>query len=348
VATTAKNRTPGPIRTLGRVGLWGAPGSGKTTFLAALNIAVNRASEDLLIYGVDDASTDFLVDNTAMLTQRREFPAATKVEQQLSWAMHLQTQVPVRSRFGRQTMTSVPTELNIDLLDAPGGRFASVPDEGVGGGILPAGSAALGFDDEDDDTGPALTDESLLDQLASCDGIVLLFDPIRERERGDAYHYFQGTLLRIAQRRMADRLQAGTKLPHFVAVCLTKFDDPDVYRRATTRGYREFSTDDPRMFPRVPNEEAENFFGELCREADRGNADLVPEALRRYFMPGRVRFFVTSAIGFYLSKKAPRFQERDFQNVVAERGGSPRIRGPIYPINVVEPLLWLGQSLAGR
>ena len=77
VVTTTSNRTtaPGPVRSLGRVGLWGAPGSGKTTFLAALNIAVNRArNQDLMIFGVDDVSTDFLVQNTAMLTQERRFP----------------------------------------------------------------------------------------------------------------------------------------------------------------------------------------------------------------------------------------------------------------------------------
>ena len=88
--TTTSNRTPapGPVRSLGRVGLWGAPGSGKTTFLAALNIAVNRArNQDLMIFGVDDGSTDFLVQNTAMLTQERRFPPATQLQQQMSWVL---------------------------------------------------------------------------------------------------------------------------------------------------------------------------------------------------------------------------------------------------------------------
>jgi hypothetical protein len=358
VVTTTSNRTtaPGPVRSLGRVGLWGAPGSGKTTFLAALNIAVNRArNQDLMIFGVDDVSTDFLVQNTAMLTQERRFPAATELQQQMSWVLQLQTEVPVRRRFGRPTMTPVPLELNIDLLDAPGRQFESVPglaDDDGGRPTRP--SNELGFNDDDDDddggdtTGTVADEDSLMDSLASCDALLLLFDPIREWQRGDAYNYFQGTLLRIAQRRMADRTQPGTKLPHYVAVCVTKFDEPDVYRRARINGYRAFSTDDPAMFPKVRDEDAERFFAELCREASRGDADLVPNALRRYFQPERVRFFVTSAIGFYLGRKSSRFQEQDFQNAVTEAGRQPRIRGSIHPINVVEPLVWLGQSLAVR
>jgi hypothetical protein len=358
VVATTSNRAPapGPVRSLGRIGLWGAPGSGKTTFLAALQIAVNRAQDrNLMIFGVDDGSTDFLVDNTAMLTQQRRFPPATQLQQQMSWVLQLQTEVPARRRFGRQVMTPVPLELNIDLLDAPGREFASVPGlTDDGGQRAAAGSRnALGFDDDEDDgddgeaAGTVGAEDNLMDSMASCDGLLLLFDPIREWERGDAYNYFQGTLLRIAQRRMADRTQPGTKLPHYVAVCVTKFDEPDVYRRARINGYRSFAADDPAMFPRVRDEDAEPFFAELCRRASRGDADLVRNALYRYFQPERVRFFITSAIGFYLGKRSSRFQEQDFQNAVRE-ADEFRIRGPIHPINVVEPLVWLGQSLAAR
>lgn len=346
---TTTNGRPPAARTLGRVGLWGAPTSGKTTFLAALNVAVNRSrARELMIYGVDDASTDFLVANTERLTKEREFPAATEAGQQLSWVMHMETEVPVRGRFGRQSMTTVPLELNIDLLDEPGRVFA---DTGAGAAVATAGGggAALGFDDDDDDVASGVassSEDSVMDQLASCDGLLLLFDPTREWKSGDAFNYFQGTLLRIAQRRLPDRTTPGGRLPQYVAVCATKFDDPDVYRRAKNNGYRSFSADDEYMFPKVPDELAEQFFVDLVRASERGNADLVPNALRRYFQPDRVRFFVTSAIGFYLSRRATRFQEQDFVNTVPRPGGDPQIRGAIHPINVVEPLMWLGKSLA--
>lgn len=348
---------PGPVRSLGRIGLWGAPGSGKTTFLAALQIAVNRSQDrNLMIFGVDDSSTDFLVENTAMLTQQRRFPGATELQQQLSWVLQLQTEVPLRRPLRRTVMTPVPLELNIDLLDAPGREFASTPNLTDEGGPRSGAGGALGFDDDEDDyeedggsgAGSVVAEDNLMDSMAGCDGLLLLFDPIREWQEGDAYNYFQGTLLRIAQRRMAERTRPGSKLPHYVAVCVTKFDEPDIYRRARINGYRSFATDDPAMFPRVREEDAERFFAELCREGSRGDADLVRNALHRYFEPDRVRFFVTSAIGFYLGKRSTRFQEQDFQNAVQEPGGEFRIRGPIHPINVVEPLVWLGRSLAAR
>lgn len=347
---TSTNGRPAARRALGRVGVWGAPSSGKTTFLAALNIAVSRAAEsDLMIYGTDDSSTDFLVENTERLTRSRQFPDATAEGQQLSWVVQMSTERSVRNWFGVQRRVVVPLELNLDLLDEPGRVYA---DSGDKGSVAPArgGGAALGFDDDDDDNDALGTDvateDRVMDDLAGCDGLLLLFDPTKEWEDGDAYNYFQGTLLRIAQRRMPGRTMPGGRLPHYVAVCATKFDHPDVYNQAKRRGYRTFSAEDPYLFPRVPDELAEKFFADLVLESERGNADLVSNALRRYFYPDRVRFFVTSAIGFYLSRKASRFQERDFMNTVQQASGTPQIRGAIHPINVVEPLTWLGKSLA--
>jgi hypothetical protein len=40
-----------------------------------------------------------------------------------------------------------------------------------------------------------------------------------------------------------------------------------------------------------------------------------------------------------------RFREDDNQNAV-EQDGRVRIRGQIHPINVLEPILWRGQSVA--
>jgi hypothetical protein len=338
------NTQPAPpaTRVLRRIGLWGAPRSGKTTYLAALNVAVVRSRRDLLLYGVDDEATEFLAENTDLLTRERRFPPATQALRPLSWAMQMPTQRVQPSRFGKfgkRVVETVPVQLNLDLLDAPGGSFSSVPGQGGG----PANISGLGFDD-DDASAPDDPEAELIDHLASCDGIVFLFDPIREQREGDAYQYFQGTLLRIAQRRLGQGGRVSARLPQYVAVCITKFDDPSVYRRARLGGYRTFDESDPYMFPRVHDDFAATFFAELCRVSDLGDADLVSGAIRQYFMPERVRYFITSAIGFYVGK-ASRFREQDYQNAVPDGSGEMRIRGAIRPINVVEPLLWLGQCL---
>jgi hypothetical protein len=341
--TTNTQPAPPATRILRRVGLWGAPRSGKTTYLAALNVAVTRSAKDLLIFGTDDEATAFLAENTDMLTRERRFPDATQALRPLSWAMQMPTQRAQPRRFGKfskPVVETVATQLNLDLLDAPGGAFASVPGQGGG-----APNRSL-FDEDDDPDVPDDPEAELIEHLASCDGIVFLFDPIREQREGDAYQYFQGTLLRIAQRRLGQGGQVTARLPQYVAVCITKFDDPSVYRRAKMGGYRTFDENDPYLFPRVHDESAAAFFTELCRVSDLGDADLVSGAIRQYFMPERVRYFITSAIGFYVGPRANRFQEQDYQNAAPDSTGEMRIRGAIRPINVVEPLLWLGQRLA--
>lgn len=338
---------PATRRAMGRIGLWGPPGSGKTTYLAALNIAVLQSRErQMRLFGTDDSSTAFLKANTAQLTRDRVFPEATVVDQQLSWVLSMDQEVEVPKRpWGKRSVT-VPVEINLDLLDAPGRRFDDRPAEDSDGGDGEDDSRLFGEDDGDFDDVASDSSQDAMDQLSGCNGLVLLFDPTREWRTGDMFNYFQGTLLEIAQRRMQGRSEADGRLPHYVAVCVTKFDHPDVYRRARRGGYRSFSPYDPYLFPRVPDEFAEQFFVDLVKEADRGNAELVPNALRSFFRPERIQFFVTSAIGFHLNRRASRFQEQDFMNIVPQGSGDFQIRGPIHPINVVEPLLWLGQHIA--
>jgi hypothetical protein len=347
--TTTMNGGPMSRRSMGRIGLWGPPGSGKTTYLAALNIAVLQSRDKpIRLYGSDDASTVFLKESTARLTRDRTFPDATTAGQQLSWVLSMDQEIQVPNKLFGKKAVNTTVDINLDLLDEPGARFSDRPAEAADGGGASAGDARLfGDDDDDDDDFASDPSQEVMDQLSGCNGLVLLFDPTREWKEGDMFNYFQGTLLEIAQRRMQGRTESNGRLPHYVAVCVTKFDHPDVYRRAKRGGYRTFSPHDPYLFPRVPNEFAEEFFVSLVKEADRGNAELVPNALRQFFLPDRIQYFVTSAIGFHLSKRAARFQEQDSMNLAPKAGGGHQIRGPIHPINVVEPLLWLGEHLSG-
>jgi len=338
--TTTSDTTPPVNRSLRRIGLWGAPQSGKTTFLAALNVAVTQSTTDLVIFGIDDDATQFLAENTSMLVRRRRFPEATQVSRPLAWALNMPTQRMVPGRFGRfSRQVSQPTTLqfNVDLIDAPGDFYAATPNAG--------GRAEV---DADDLFGAeaAMPEEpqEVIEHLADCDGIVYLFDPIREFAEGDAYDYFQGTLLRVAQRRLGTQ-SAGAKLPQHLAVCVTKLDSPAVYRRARRGGFLTFADDDPYLFPRVREDRAAEFFAEICQSALGGTADLVPGAIKKFFAPDRVKYFATSAIGFHLRPGASRFIESDYQNAVEGADGT-RIRGRIRPVNVVEPLVWLGERLA--
>ncbi len=340
----------GPGRGPKSIGLWGAPSSGKTTFLAALYIAVTRRrSTDMNIIGVDDASTNFLIESTRTMTNDHKFPPGTQQAAAYGWTLNMDTTVErtQSSRFGRRVTTTevVSSQFNIDLRDAPGGYFGHQPAQpqqpqqprlNLGGGGAPAAGAATA----------ASPEAEMMDYLTGCDGLLLLIDPVREHKFGDAHDYFQSTLLKIAQRKLATP-GASPRLPHYVAVCITKFDHPDVYGFARLNGYRIYDDEDPFLFPRVAEDDAEAFFREFCRTSANSEAEMICSALTGYFRPDRVRFFVTSAIGFHLGQSARFRDDADPQNA-EERNGVSFIRGRVYPINVLEPILWLGQRvLAG-
>ena len=313
---------------LRRVGLWGAAASGKSTFLSALFIAAMRSSDDLRVKGRNDESTDFLVRNTHALNAQHQFPAPTIQQQALSWTLQMSVPNPARSRW-RKGAPTVPFDFRIDLQDAPGRAYAAVPGVQSARLDLPGGA-----DDEPD----------VASYLANCQGLLLLIDPIRERELGDAHEFFHGTLLRIAQRV---ELPPGGRLPHYIAVCVTKFDDPSVFRFARNNEFLSYSEDDPLMFPRVHDDEAERFMRELFTGSPLSDVDLVHGGLRQYFYPERIRYFVTSAVGFYVGQSGE-FREDDYWNVVPIDDGQFQIRGQIHPINVAEPMLWLGQCIAAE
>jgi hypothetical protein len=324
--------------TLKRIGLWGAPGSGKTTYLAALNVAVSLAPKDMMLFGVDTEATDFLADHTEMLVTDRQFPAATQIQRPLNWALNTTVDRPQR-KLMKTVMVPQPYRLNINLLDAPGGQFGSRPTA--------APTSRLGLDDDDDNAtsgAGAGDDEFLMEHLNMCDGIVLLIDPIRERATGDAFAYFNRTLLRITQLKYGQGDRAPGRLPQHLAVCITKFDEPEVYSMARRGGYTTMRRTNGTYLPAVGDNQAVPFFESFCRAAQRGNAKLISSAINQYFMPDRVKYFVTSAIGFYMAPGRA-FREQDFMNTVRVSDQGTRIRGEINPINVVEPLLWLCQNL---
>jgi energy-coupling factor transporter ATP-binding protein EcfA2 len=342
-----QNQSPNgaaPPRLMRRIGLWGAPGSGKTSFLAALNVAVTQSRSDWTLYGVNDESVDFLTESTETLTDKRRFPEATTDLTDLSWVMvtEIERQVRTGRLFQKPQKIRVPLEFHLDLLDAPGDMFKSKPS-GAGG----AADFDELFDGEDDGPEAAPADEDrLIETLAACDGIVYLFDPIRERDKGDAYQYFQRTLAQLGKRALEGRRLVGAKLPQHLAVCITKFDEPKVFRTADRRGYVTYDPADEHMFPRVHEENAEELFEDLCKVSRTGTAALVHGSIRKSFHRDRVRYFASSSVGFYLGQSV-RFRPADYQNVVPDGNGGYRIRGDIHPVNVLEPLLWLGQQITG-
>jgi hypothetical protein len=307
------------------IAMWGPPGSGKTTFLAALSVAMNRDSESgWRIHGADDASEGQLIRFTNELVTGRRFPSATQGIAEYSWVMNGPNPHARRRLFRKDDPDRVSVRL--ELVDAQG-EIAGVN---------------LNFTQRG----------QLIDNLARARGLIYIFDPVRESTDGDAFEHTFGMLVQLARRMDEESSWRNGRLPHHVAVCITKFDEPPVFRTAEKMGL-VVPSDDDHEFPRVPEYDAKELFYRLCSFSGTGNADMVINALEQYFDRQRIRYFVTSAIGFHLPRDG-KYDPDDPVNVLSmeeidPRTGAPktRIRGAVHPINVTESVQWLIGSILG-
>lgn len=294
------------------IGLLGCTLSGKSTYLAALDIASARAGGGWSMVGVDEGSEDFLEESTYSLAAEKRFPEGTQVDSIYSWM--LSKDAGAAPEEGKPPQPEY-TRILLDVSDRPGGFYQ------------------YGIDREPIDGVP---DESGVDQdldhLVGSDGLILQFDPIREQYEGDNYLYFQRVLRLLASRWHGNRLP----MPHYVALCVTKFDDPEIFQRAILGGHVSV-VDLATGSPGVKGDRAQMFFHDLISQP--GNADLAMSLLHYYFRPERIRCFVVSSIGFYISPSTNKFNIADFENVIDTDTGPTRIRGNIYPLNVLEPIM---------
>ena len=307
--------------TIGRLGhgitMLGTPGSGKTTLLAALGPALAQREEGVQwrLVPTDDGSAQTLITMITDITAKQTFPVAT-----------VGTDVSHNWQFWGEDLRSrwlwfrKPKNIRVDMhvADPSGEVFMQQPEDV----------------------------ERLIDTLVHSGGIVFMFDPIREFKHGDAFEYVLNVVTRLARRIIGhDPSQAG-RLPHYVSVCVSKFDDKAIFEAAGELKTVTYSPADPYRFPRVADADAREFFAALCKVSKSGTARMAMDTIEQFFQPERIRYFVTSAIGFYVDRHTGIFSPDDYVNTMP--GSTTRIRGPIHPINVAEPFIWLGGRLAAE
>jgi hypothetical protein len=299
------------------IALLGAPATGKSTFVAALRIALLRhIREDWALSGADEASTRALIASMNELTSEHQFPHATVHEDVHNLILRGSSERTVRRGFFRRAeKTRQPVSIPLELTGLGGEYFTS------------------------DQVGDAARSRAI-ERVFQSQGILYMFDPTREATVGDAYETTYRLILQHAD------TGSGGRLPHYLAVCITKFDDPRVFGSALAADLLRVADRDQRGFPRVANVDAKQFFGLLCDSLSRtGTAQLLRNSFDRYFHQDRVRYFVTSSIGFYVDPGTGRFDIDDYQNTVQQGDHNWAIRGDIYPINVAEPVLWLADRI---
>jgi hypothetical protein len=302
--------------------MWGPPSTGKTTFLAALAIALLRHGPVWRVKGVDEASADELTKMTLGLTRGRSFPPGTVGIAHYRWAMHGRLERKVRRRWFGYRLREQDVRIRLDLVDSQG---------------------KLTSPDMQDLTARA----DLINNLMNSSAIIFLYDPIREADYdGDAFGHTFGVLQQMAQRSSDS---PDGRLPHYVAVCVTKFDERRILQTAEKLNLLDYDIDAPR-FPKVPDRFAKELFTELCKVESGSEAELVPQLLEQNFMADRIKYFITSAIGFYVDERTGNFNPGDYLNHLFDEANprEARIRGSIRPINIVEPMLWLADMLTAE
>jgi hypothetical protein len=317
-----------------KIGLWGSPQSGKTTYLGSLRHAVASQTDcgTWGIFPVNDLSRDLLIDWTNDLTLGR-FPEGTLpgTKFQLRWLFvgELAGSRFAPRRHWPRRAGSVPGRFTLDLIDVSGKAFGYDPTKEVDPDVA----------------------EAALKHLTAADGLIYLFDPLRERSAGDATNYVNRTVGELRSR--LGKTVTGPHMEHHVAVCITKFDNKAVFNAAREHGLVKLGDDG---MPRVPDDRAEEFFDLMCtgkfwddkhEQGDR-SAYFVRNELRNAF-GDKIEYFVTSSIGF---KRQPGwsgsisdFDPDDFANVRQTEDDEQGILGTIRPINVLEPLIRLQQRI---
>ncbi|MGW9430012.1 hypothetical protein ACWHA1_18970 [Streptomyces decoyicus] len=303
----------GPDADRVRIGLWGAPRAGKTTYLAALPIAAMQHERhhqgSWNISGMTQEANAFLGHGIDLLTRQRTFPQASMGVQGLAWSV----QGPKEK--GMLGFRARRPSFVLDIQDAAGEVFRHDNPQQA----------------------------QLVGQLARSQGLIYLFDPLGDAQEGtESFTYLQSTLTQLAARvRDRDGLVDG-RLPHHVSVCIAKFDHPDVFRPAVEAGWVTQDTEGAQL-PHVPGEQSEKFFQWMCDDFRGSNARLVRDALHAYFDRRRISYYATSAIGFRLNPQQV-FDYKDYVQPV-EVDGTPHLRTSPVPINVLEPLIDLERRI---
>ncbi|WP_033345082.1 hypothetical protein [Catenuloplanes japonicus] len=313
-------------------GLCGAAGGGKTTFLASLSIAVGAADGPMgrwRITPADEASLQFLVDREQELVAGRRFPGATQANTSYRWQIDGDPPAERRRGLFPRARAREGTSFTVDVEDRPGGDF-----------LLDAANAI------------PISEEGL-NRLADADALVFLFDPLREigrtEDTNSNWLYLSKLIQTLKMRRLRSSSLPGGRLPHHVAVCVTKFDDPAVFLPAWDARLIDIGEDG---VPRVPPGRAQEYFTWICAWISRQSVDFSTEQfrnlLRGSFADDRVHYFGTSSVGFWTGPDG-RFRLDDFQNF--ERVNNEwRLRGQVRPVNVLEPLVGIERAirLGGR
>jgi hypothetical protein len=296
-----------------RIGFWGSPSSGRTTFLTVLGLIGWQASRKGGKWRVDPADLPtrrFIDERAENLRNGGAFPDASATPEPLSFQL---LHHPRQRRWPMSLFRPArAAEITVTLEDRGGRDFGG------------------------DDHSPAA-----LDYLAGTDALVYFFDPTYDMDDDEKFHsfdFFDSMAVGLGKFAAEGQLLHDRFLPQHIAVCIPKLDDPRVFRIARRYGCVQMNPDTKQ--PWVPDRYAWRLFEALCRDQMTIKADLLLDIIRRTFHPSRISFHVLSSVGFWVRENG-QFDPDDACNVEQTGDRGRRVRGKLRPLHVVEPLVSL-------
>ncbi|MEU3461106.1 SAV_2336 N-terminal domain-related protein [Streptomyces sp. NPDC006733] len=298
---------PDPTATGRTIAVLGAPGSGKTSLLGAAWLAAVTARKGPARWNVvahDGAAEKFIVQLTHYLAVERRFPDITLSPRGFTYRFRARLPDP-----GPSSATSQEVDFGVNFFDTGGAEFT----EGYG------------------------KHPQVDRHLARAQRILILVDPLTT-DTGAQEANVAPPLRRLLREHGERGQLVRGRLPHHVALCVSKFDQPDLFRSARRGGWVNQNADGD---PCVPQEDAERFTAWLARSSP--SVAELRSLVAESFLPERVSWFVLSAIGFR-HRRDGSVDLEDCYNVTEDDNGAPILREPARPVNVLEPLAALGLS----
>ena len=190
-----------------KIGLWGVPGAGKTTYILRLYTCMKASSSGFNIDAADTISEDFTRNKNLQLSEHG-FITATAPGEEKYITYRLRTKY-----------TLIPQTIILTFLDAPGGYYESLAlynaDQIENIRIQANNQANNG-------------EGGLAQNLANSDGIIFLLSPDLDKQNAASHKAMIPNVLQVLRRYSRDpnnpSLDQDDRLTQFIAFCVTKVD----------------------------------------------------------------------------------------------------------------------------